>query len=723
MGDVIKQTDSNTSPARDKTHKLLFVKGLLRKPTPPTEMSIETGIVIFGVGVALYFALHFEPNVLVLSIIAVVSLFMAVFAFQRSHKISLPLIVLACLALGAWRASTHAHAVNNPSLPETEYGYQLSGWVEAIEQSGSGHRLRIRVNEMSRFEDILDETRRPLRVTVFHRKALDFKAGQGVSLIARLKAPPEPIFANGYDPAMRAYFRQIGGNGFAVSDIDVYESKELGFWQGAKRWRASFRHGIVERIYSSSPEGTAGLQVALLTGERYLIPEQQVESLRIAGLAHILAISGLHVGLVAGGIYASLCFLLASWESLAARRDIRKIAAALSLIAATGYLWLSTGAVSTQRAYIMAVIVFLAIILGRPALSIRSVSLAALVTLWLHPESLLSAGFQMSFAAATALIVVYGAWQVRRQPQGRKGPIRKFGDGMVGLAVTSAVAGGATAGYAALNFHHIAKYGLAGNLLAMPFFTFIVMPAGVVSLLALPFGLEELPLYIMAQGLKLMLAISDRIMGYEGSWIAVKGAPVGSLVLYSLGFIIICLAKSWRKMIGIAPMISILPLWVSYQQPDIRISRDGRMAYWDSADDTQALIVDRKRGDSYGRDRFVERAGIDDWQVFSFKQSEVPCDPYGCRIDVNGVVISKAEIVDSLKEDCMTSDIVVFPQREAGPVLKRHCQALLIDEEYLRTNGAVDITVRENRLNESAEYTLKVANPDYRRRRIWARAR
>jgi len=178
----------------------------------------------------------------------------------------------------------------------------------------------------------------------------------------------------------------------------------------AARLLVTFREALTLRVLTRAPPNTAGLQAALLTGDRAYIDPEQTDVLRASGLAHVLAISGLHMGLMAGGAFWLISFLLACIDPIARRYDVRKAAAVAGILVATFYLILSGASVSTQRAYIMAVVLFAAVLLSRPAISIRTVAVAAAITLMLHPESLVSAGFQMSFAAAAALVTVYGAW-------------------------------------------------------------------------------------------------------------------------------------------------------------------------------------------------------------------------------------------------------------------------------------------------------------------------
>jgi len=329
-------------------------------------------------------------------------------------------------------------------------------------------------------------------------------------------------------------------------------------------------------IQARAPPDTAGLQAALLTGDRSAIPEQQEESLRDAGLAHLLAISGLHMGLLAGGAYSVASLLLAMIGPWARRYDMRKVAAVIGALFATGYLLLSGASVSTQRAFIMAMIVFAAVIFDRRAVSMRSVAVAAAIVLLMHPESLLGAGFQMSFAATAALVAVYRYFADRRDFSTYSGPpglVRRSWRGFSGLSITSLVAGTATAGFAALHFHRFAKLGFFGNLAAMPVFTFIAMPAGFIAVLMIPLGLDRPFLNLMGWALEYVLMVSDWVSSRSGAVSYIKGANGSVIAIFGLGFTILCLGPKTMRVMGAIAILLSTGMWMQISPPDMRISR------------------------------------------------------------------------------------------------------------------------------------------------------
>ncbi len=699
-------------------------------PSHITDISkaVDWAVACFAIGIALYFGAPFEPSLTLMAALAFGALIIWAVSERREVPwVAIPLIAFAIF--GFARATWHTQASPTPFLDEGFY--TVTGWVEAVEKSGKGERWRIRVHEIEgrgiARQGMADSGVSASRVKTVRIKIHkgEARGGDGIRVSAMLSAPPGPVVPGGYDPARKAYFAGLSAYGFSTSAAEPYAVPSRSLTESAARRLTRFRYALADRIRAQSPENTAGLQVALLTGIRSFIPPEQTEALRAAGLAHVLAISGLHMGLLAGGAYGFASLLLSMIGPLARRYDMRKVAAVIGALAATAYLLLSGASVATQRAYVMALIVFLAVILDRRAFSIRSVSIAALITLLWHPEALMSVGFQMSFAAVIALVVVYRNWHGPAVERGNI--VQRFGSGLASLSITSFVAGTATSVYALMHFNRMAKYGFVGNLLAMPIFTFLVMPAALVTLIAMPFGLEWAPLQIMGWALSLLLAVSNWVASWPGALAHIKSPPAWIIALYSLGFLWLCLGERRLKLASTAIFAVCVGVWALTPVPDMRVSDSGRVAVWNSKTDPeverggeraaerQTLYVSSKRADKYGREQFIQRAGLSVAEVEKYEDTLALCDALACRFEIKGKRVSIVSHPSEVPQECEYSDVVILTTREAGPIARRNCKARLIGKRELKANGAYDIYLSGKNVR------FKTSLSQMRARRPWGK--
>jgi len=584
--------------------------------------------------------------------------------------------------LGLARSTWHTQASETPKLPRYEKVYDVTGRITAVEKSGPRLRWVVDVRSL----DDLSKEKRPafVRVTTFDK---NFTVGDAVSFRAQLRSPPEPVIPGGYNPAFRAYYDQVGAYGFMLSRPQSNDLRAQSLREQLSIRIGKIRYGMARRILDKAPEETAGLQVALLTGIRTWVPDDQTDALRAAGLAHILAISGLHMGLVTGSIFGIALFVLVRIERLARSMDVRKIAAVIGLITATLYLILSGASVATQRAYIMACIIFLALILDRQAISIRSVSVAAFITLWLHPEALVTPGFQMSFSAVLALVVVYRFWDSRRVFRTRPGFAGRIWNDFKALSVTSLVAGTATSGFAVLHFNRIAVYGFFANLFAMPFFTFWVMPVAILVYFAMPFGLEAAPLWLMGKGISIIIAISTWFEDLPGSIRLMSSGPFWVMGVFGLAFIGSCIGAQRVKVLSIGAMALCFVTLIFRGQADIRVSSAGAIAFWQAGDEP-ILYVDKKNSDRYGRQEFVEAMGVGTTLVKGYDGEIGQCDSRACLVAFKNMTILIVSDPSEILEDCHLADLIIVPKRQLGKRAARLCEKPVIDAADLKKRGA-----------------------------------
>lgn len=641
-------------------------------------LTFEAGILFFATGIALYFSLPFEPSHWMLGVAVFISI--AVRWVARLHEIGV-LDALFLILFGLFWSAFQT-AMDDPNPLEFEQRLDIAGYIAGVDNRPPMRRLLINVNTVEK----TPETGRPHQLRI--RVGKNFPAvalGDHLRLAVVAGPIPGPVVPHGYDPARRAFFDGLAGSGYAIAEPE--------FISGSRTWRQGaalridqVRRGLADRVLTRAPPETAGLQAALLTGIRDYIPPEQTDALRASGLAHILAISGLHMGMVAFGIFAVVATGLAMIEPLGRSRDARKPAAIIAMISAVAYLLLSGGSVATQRAFIMVSIAFLAVLLDRRAISVRSVAVAALVTLLIRPEALMSVGFQMSFAAVAALVAAYRAYQDRRtrfSPRDLRNRIFGF---YGSLAMTSVIAGFATGGFALFHFGRVANYGLLGNLAAMSVFP-LVMATGLVSFVLMPISLDGVTLALMGKLIGFMLIVAEWVADLPGALGYVKASHPLALAAYGLGFAVLCFGTR-RSVTAGSGMITIgLALWVASPTDDLRISETG---YVSVLNDGQAL-TSSLRGDRFGRARFAQSVGNPEQEWRNYRDDFAECDDLGCRITVGGKIVTIIDAPSEVPDACRDSDLVILTERGAGPVAKRNCRAVLIDEWDRSGTGGLHI--------------------------------
>ena len=643
--------------------------------------------VLMVAGVAAYLWLKAEPPVWA-GTAAVVGAFAAWMPLERRG--AWPRILFRTLffaALGFALVQLRAHALAAPVIAQQTPPVTVEGVLEVAERQPTGLRYTVRVIRIGAFEP--GDT--PHRVRVGWRsRPTAARPGDTVRIRAVLSPPPGPALPGGYDYARQLWFARIGGVGYSYGGARVVVPAE-GF-----RPRAmieAVRERVADRVQAKAgragAEGAGALAAALVTGKRERVPDAIVDRLRDTGLAHLLAISGLHMGLVCGFVFWSVRSALAQWERAALCWPIKKVAAATALACGAGYLVLSGAPVSAQRAFIMAAVTFGAVLVDRRAISLRNVALAALIVLLIRPEAAASAGFQMSFMAVTVLVAAFGWLEARRAygPVGAPGRARRFVGGLFG---TSLLAGLATGPFAAYHFGRIAVYGLPANMAVMPLVTLAIMPSAVAGLALMPLGLDAPCWWVMGRGLEAVLAVTGRIEGLPGAVRHVAQVPTGAWTLAVGGMLGACLLAAPWRVAGLA----VLPLaaWAGTSPvlPDAFVGREARqVAVRVAGAEGDALSLLSRRRERFAAGAWMTHIGLDPVIRDAPKFGE--CGGPACTVTLaDGRRLAVAQTPGAAASACRAADIVVY----AGwtPVALEDCPALLVTAAGLEDSGPVSIT-------------------------------
>jgi competence protein ComEC len=455
---------------------------------------------------------------------------------------------------------------------------------------------------------------------------------------------------------------------------------------------AGLRLDLARRIKAVLPGQTGAIAVALIIGIQSEVDENTLNAMRASGLAHVLSVSGLHMTLVAGSVYWLVRWLLALIPALALRFSIKAWAAITALAAATAYLGLSGAAVATERSYVMIAIVFLAVILNRPALSLRNVALAALLILVAMPESLLDASFQMSFAATAALIAAYESFGRYLRYEGRGLADKLTMQPLMFIAgslATTLVASLATAPFSAFHFHNAAIYSSLGNLLAMPAVSILIMPMAALALAAMPFGLEDWPLRVMGLGIDIMNAIAHFVASFDRALTIVPAFPAAALALMTLGGLWLMIWRGrWRYAgLGLFALGLAATAWRS--PPDILVEGQGRIIAIRNAQDG-GLAAPKSRKGRYALEQWLKADGDSREPKDAAAGKGFQCDLSACLALVKGALVSFAVRPDALAQDCSRAAILIAPLDIGGP-----CSGprLIVDKRTLKEHGAHSIRI------------------------------
>ncbi len=655
--------------------------------------------VAFGLGIAIYFTAAREP-----ALWATIALTLGCAAgavLLRARPVAFPLALgLVAAAAGFATATLKTAFIAHPVLHHVASNVAIAGFVEVREERERSDRIVVRALKIEGGR--LDEA--PERVRVSVRKGTAPPVGAYVIFRARLSPPLAPLRPGGYDFARDMFFQRIGASGFVLGTVKIAEPPA----PPGRRLQASaavqgLRDAIDARIRAVVPGDKGSIASALITGKRDSISSPVNDAMYVSSLAHVLSISGYHMAVVAGVVFFVLRALFALVPTFANRHPIKKWAAFGALLAAAFYLVLSGAEVATQRAFIMAAIVLIGVMVDRAALTLRTLAVAALAVMLIAPEAVVHPSFQMSFAATLALIAAYERglpWMIAGADTSRGARVALWGGReVVALVLASLVAGLATTPYAAFHFHRLAPYGVFANLLAMPIVSAWVMPTGLLALIAIPFGFDGALWRLMGDGIDWMIAVALWVANLPGAVGRIAAFDTGPLLLGTAGLVVLCLLKTPLRWCG-AALVVMGCLWAARAPlPDVLVAADGQSIAVRGGNGLLAIL--RTGNDSFAAREWLAADG--DGRTFSDPSLHVgfTCDSAGCigRL-ADGGLVALVRAPAAFEEDCRRAALVVTP-RTAPP----QCAASVIDRTMLRANGSMAL----QRVGD--QWEIKVARP------------
>lgn len=565
--------------------------------------------VLFGIGIGTYFLLPAEISIWwTLAVIELLIVLAVLFRFNI--KVLVGLMIVAMIVLGFTDIQLKAFYLSkNPGLEQAETVY-VSGRIDKIDYNYRG-RQRLWLENTSDFDRERDFGR--VKVTLRNNDS-GLKPGECVELAANLMPRPQTAMTGGYQFDRKAYFEGIDANGYALSQVYRLKCEE----KATLRQKFNFainnlRSRIINHIREVLPADEASITAAIVAGEQGVISRKVIQNYRDSGLAHFLSISGLHMSMIAGLMFFLIRLIVALIPPLAIRYDSKKAAAVFAILISIFYLLISGAAVPAQRAFIMNFIVVLGIFLGRRAISMKTISTAAMIVLVLSPQALIGASFQMSFAAVVALIAFYEkyAGALQRFLNGERPislPLKFFKIiwiYIIGILIADMIASLATTPFAIYHFNRVALYTTIANLLAGPIIGLVIMPFVLISLLLMPFGLDYYPLQVVGFGIAKVNVITAWVAEMPNAGYQVLSMPLWGLLLIVFGGLWLCLWNMpWRKWGWIAIIGGILSIFM-VTTPDVMI--DAEAEVWAVKDSQGELVILPSRGNNFTKQMWLEK--------------------------------------------------------------------------------------------------------------------
>jgi len=580
-------------------------------------------------------------------------------------------LLAAMLAIGMALLPVHAALFGTPMLETPRYG-TYTARIEAVTYD-DGDQQRWVLSNITGTPDWTVPDIRFARVTV--PSALAVSPGDTLTARIRFYPVPPPAVPGGYDSQFVSHFDGIGAYGTAFGDIEIETSGDGGLARIVKEIRAA----ITARIVSQLGERVGGIAAALVTGDQSRITEEDRNLMASAGIAHVIAISGLHLTLVAGTMFACVRFFLSLGHGVTQRFPIKKVAAGFGIATALAYMVISGMVIPAVRSTIMLALIFAAIIAGRQALTMRNVAIAGLAIIIFEPTSVFRASFQLSFAAVIALIAAYEL--ARRHRENRERPRRGRALAlMLDIATTSVIAGLATLVFSAYHFQQTAPFGVLGNLMVMPIVSFVMMPAALLGTLLLPLGLEALPYAALGWSIEAMLWCAGFVRNLSGGF-----DPSPILSPLALGVALLALAwlayfRNRMRIIGPMVAIPLIAFFCLERAPDIFVA-DQSQALAVRSGDRVALIAGRNN--TFATTIWSERY----MTVIENTHDGTGCDSLGCVLSTEeGYTLALVKSRDAFDEDCRIADIVIT--RLIAPPQCAQAATLVIDALDLARHGA-----------------------------------
>ncbi|WP_208436069.1 ComEC/Rec2 family competence protein [Bartonella phoceensis] len=651
-------------------------------------------LVFFSTGIIFYFSLEREPSWSQFYVL--ISIFIGILYILRFYRVVwITTGFLFCIILGALAAKIETWRISTPML-SGEIVTTLTGRVVSIETRQRGE-FRLVLDVLSTKRPVLHHSPHRVHLSARHLP-YGLAIGDGLYGKVKIRALSGPVRPGSYDFSFHNYFKGIGAQGvYLGKPTKISVSQPNRILGKVLQQIENLRTNMTQRIRRAIDGEKGNVAAALITGQRGSISYDINEALRTAGLAHILSISGLHMALLSGIILVCIRSFLAFFPVFSSYYSAKKFAAIAALIVTAFYLLLSGVAVSAQRSFVMIAVMLVAVLCNRSALTMRNFSIAGLITLAITPHEILGPSFQMSFSATAALIASSDWWGGRSLFHKKKTTPSYVGAGVIhfsllsilSICASSFVAGTASGIYAAYHFSNIAFFSVISNALALPIVSILIIPFGLIAVLAMFWGLEWLPFQVMGFGVGLVIKIAHAIKAISPA-LNPGFMPLSALILLSIGLVGLVFCKTPLRFFFSLFILAGIYIYLMHSPVQLIIADNMRLV---GVINEKKLYIDRyhisKFTMSIWEKSFRVNETIKPTKYGPSFNEQFICDNHICAsLLENGlrVIVSRGET-----DRCLEADIIIKTSPMDDQVCNKKAKTIFTSQQFL-SRGSMMMT-------------------------------
>ncbi len=482
---------------------------------------------VMAFGAALYFSLGIEPN---FHFPILITILLGAIIFRYKNIL---IRAIAIFLFGFFYAMSFTHIINTPQIQNSFGATKVSGTITDIDYTTDSIRLIIRVStEQLRCETLQKYANVRLSLS---DTTQNIKIGDMINGEAMLFHPSSKYVPASFDFARWAYFQKLSATGF-FKNYNITKSD-------SPQHIRTYIHNRAQSVLTD----------ALVLGYKKVIPESETDIWKSVGVGHVWSISGFHMTLVGGWLFAIFYLIFRLFPKITKRIPAKYPAMICAWFGLLFYLCISGISIATVRAFLMATLVFIAIILGRNVLSLRNAALAFLIIFLINPFAVMQAGFQLSFAAIFGLL-----WFYQDKEYVKRTRLNKILHAIYLSFMTALVATIFTLPFIIAHFGYIPIYSLIGNMVILPLFSLAIMPLIMIGTILSLFGNRFL-IGISDQVYNFALSIAKHITDLPHANIYMPHVSNSVLILSIIGLLfLILIVKSDYKNIFVKYLNCIL---------------------------------------------------------------------------------------------------------------------------------------------------------------------